>query len=207
MKKIVIVAACLIGFSSCSNQEATHEATDTNAAHDQTAPVMDSASMMKAWEMYMTPGDMHQMMNSFSGKWEGENSMWMAPDAPPSQSTSATEYKMVMGGRYLESIHTGNFEGMPFEGKSTLAYDNAKKVFMSTWIDNMGTGIMYMEGPWDEATKTMHLKGRMIDPMSGQEVDVREEYKVVDDKTHVLEMFVTQGGQEFKNMEIKFTRK
>lgn len=27
---------------------------------------------------------------------------------------------------------------MPFEGISTLGYDNAKKTFFSTWIDNMG---------------------------------------------------------------------
>jgi hypothetical protein len=35
---------------------------------------------------------------------------------------------------------------MPFEGISTLGYDNAKKTFFSTWIDNMGTGMMVMEG-------------------------------------------------------------
>ena len=44
--------------------------------------------------------------------------------------------------------------GMPFQGMSTMAYDNGKKTFMSTWIDNMGTGILETEGTYDAGTKT-----------------------------------------------------
>jgi hypothetical protein len=35
-----------------------------------------------------------------------------------------------------------------------------KKMFSSSWVDNMGTGIMNMEGTWDEATKSIILKER-----------------------------------------------
>jgi hypothetical protein len=37
---------------------------------------------------------------------------------------------------------------------------------------------------------------------------VRETFKVIDDNTQKMEMFMTPaGGQEFKSMEITFTRK
>ena len=98
--------------------------------------------------------------------------------------------------------------GSPFEGVSTLAYDNAKKVYMSTWIDNMGTGMMFLEGPYDPTTKTITLTGKMMDCTINKELDVRETYKIVDENYHVMEMFHTgMDGKEMKTMEIKYTRK
>jgi hypothetical protein len=131
----------------------------------------------------------------------------MTPGATPTSSTGTTENKMVLGGRYQESIHKGNMEGMPFEGHSLLGYDNAKKIFQNTWVDNMGTGIMLMEGKWDEATKSITLTGKSYDPMSGKDMEMRQVYKIVDDDHHTLEMYTPAAGKEFKNMEIRYTRK
>ncbi len=167
----------------------------------------DQASMQQAWMTYMTPGDIHKMLAESDGEWNEDITMWMAPGAPPTKSTATAVNKMIMGGRYQQSMHTGNFNGMPFEGMSLLGYDNAKKVFMSSWVDNMGTGIMQMEGTWDPNTKTINFSGSTIDPMTGKEMKVRETYKIVDKNTHMMEMFMTQDGKESKSMEIKFTRK
>ena len=167
-----------------------------------------SEAEMKAWMAYMTPGDPHKMMAKWDGEWTGEVTMWMAPGAAPSKNTSTAINKMILGGRYQVSNHKGNFNGMPFEGMGTLAYANAKKVFLSTWIDNMGTGVMNMEGPWDEATKSITLKGKMIDPTTGKEVTAKETFRILDDNTQVMEMYApAPDGKEFKTMEIKFTRK
>jgi len=43
--------------------------------------------------------------------------------------------------------------GMPFEGMGLDGYDNASKEYISIWIDNMGTGIMYMKGKWMKIQK------------------------------------------------------
>ena len=161
----------------------------------------------KAWMAYMTPGEMHQMLAKDDGEWNGEITMWMAPGAPPSKSTTTAVNKMIMGGRYQESKHSGSFMGQPFEGYSLLGYDNAKKIFQSTWIDNMGTGFMHLEGQWDPQTKTINFKGTSVDPSTGKEMQVRETFKWIDDNTQLMEMFMQQDGKEFKSMEIKFTRK
>jgi hypothetical protein len=109
--------------------------------------------------------------------------------------------------RFQEIKHTGTFNGMPFEGYGLVGYDNARKVFQSTWIDNMGSGIMNLEGTYDEASKTVSLKGKSTDPMTGAQVDVRETFQIIDDNTQLMEMYIMQGGQEFKTLSMKITRK
>jgi len=190
MKKIALTICTVLLTAICFNVSAQSE------------------TEMKAWMEYMTPGDVHKMLAKSDGEWNEEISMWMAPDAPPQKSNATCVNKMILGGRYQSSTHTGSFSGMPFEGISTVAYDNAKKKFITTWIDNMGTGIMVMEGTWDDKTKTLHSKGKQTDPMSGKDMDVRETFQIIDDNTQKIEMFMTNAGaKEFKSMEILLTRK
>lgn len=196
MKKITIllaIACCTAGFA--------------NAQQDKKMSA-EEAAMMKNWQAYMTPGEIHTMLAKSNGEWTEDIVMWMDPSTPPQKSTASCTNTMIMGGRYQQSTHKGNFNGMPFEGMSWLGYDNAKKIFMSTWIDNMGTGIMYMEGTYDAATKTVTSKGKSVDPMTGKDMMVRETFTLVDDNNQMMTMYMTpEGGKEYKSMEIKFTRK
>lgn len=164
--------------------------------------------MMKAWSAYMTPGDMHAALAKMDGDWNTEISLWMDPSGQPMKSKGSCTNKMVLGGRYQQSQFKGDFMGQPMEGIGTTGYDNTKKVYESTWIDNLGTGIMKMQGNYDPSSKTFSFTGAQTDFTSGKDMPVREVLKIVDDKTHVMEMFITPPGMsEFKSMEIKFTRK
>ncbi len=162
---------------------------------------------MKKWMDFMTPSDVHKMLAKSDGKWDEEIQMWMDPNAPSQMMKASCENKMILGGRYQQSINHGEFNGMPFEGHSLTGWDNIRKVFQSTWVDNMGTGVTYMEGPWDEATKSINMKGKMTDPMTGEVTDIRQVMKFVDDNTQIMEQYNMKDGKEFKSMEIKFTRK
>ena len=185
--------------------------TDTTSSTSASTAMPDSATMMKNWQAYMTPGDVHKMMASWNGTWNGEVVMWdpFKPAGSPADTSKATIVnKMAMGGRYQTATTTGNMMGMPFEGMSMLAYDNIKKTFISTWVDNMGTGIMKLEGPWDEATKSITFKGKCVNPGTGKEEDTWEKFTVVDDNTQMMEMYCKgPDGKDFKTMQIKFTRK
>ncbi|HXH17759.1 MAG TPA: DUF1579 domain-containing protein, partial [Chitinophagales bacterium] len=181
--------------------------TSSPAAQPEAAPPMDSAAMMKAWQEYATPGEMHAMLAKSDGVWNADVTMWMNPDAPPAKSTATVTNRMILGGRYQEAKHSGSFEGMPFEGISILGYDNAKKKFVNTWIDNMGSGIMMMEGTWDETSKTIHFTGNQIDPMTGSDMEVRQTLKIADDNHHIMEMYMKYpGSEEYKSLEIHYTR-
>ncbi len=162
---------------------------------------------MKAWQNYMTPGEVHKMIAQYDGEWNEEITMWMDPSAPPTKTTATSKNEMILGGRYQLSKITGNMMGMPFEGMSLIGYDNAKKTITSSWIDNFGTGIMTLEGTWDEPTKTITLKGKTVDPMTGKDVWVRQVMKFIDNDTQVMEMYDNKNGTETKTMELKSTRK
>jgi len=166
-----------------------------------------SEAEMKAWQTYMAPGEVHKMMAAYIGEWSDEITMWMAPGAPPEKTITTSKSEMIMGGRYQVSKSTGTMMGMPFEGMGLMGYDNAKKVFTSTWIDNFGTGTLTMEGTWDDQTKSITLKGKMVDPMSGKEVMTKQVIKFIDKDNQVMEMYDNKTGTEVKTMEIKSTRK
>ena len=216
MKKITL-ALFMGGFllSSQTNFAQTKKTTQVakpkkavEAPKKTVATEPNQDDMMKAWQTYMTPTDVHKMIAQSDGVWTGEVSHWMTPDAAATTSECHCTNRMVMGGRYQVSDYTGDFMGSPFEGMGTLAFDNAKKVFISTWIDNMGTGVMVLQGPWDEKTRSISLKGTMVDPMTGKDTKAEEKFTIVDDNTQVMEMFAPRpdGKGMFKTMSIKFKR-
>ena len=169
------------------------------------AMAQDSAAMKKYMD-YMTPGDMHKMLATTDGTWSDDVVMWMAPGQPPMKSTSIAEAKMILSGHYQQTNITGSFNGMAYEAQSVLGYDNMKKVFICSYEDNMGTGILNMEGPYDAATKTITLIGTELDPASGKEMKMRETIKMVDNNTQVTDMYDITGGKNTKVMEITMKR-
>ena len=217
MKQITLtLCAVTILLFACNDKKKTDEGksatTDTKMDLKETSKeamaMPDSATMAKNWQAYMTPGDVHKMMASWDGTWNSDITMWMQPGAPEEKTTSVAVNKMVLNGLYQQSTHTGMMMGMPFNGMSTTAYDIHKKEFINTWIDNMGSGIMVLKGPWDEATKTMNLKGKATDPGTTGDMDIRETLKIIDENTQEMEMFsMMPNGKEFKTMNIRFTRK
>jgi Protein of unknown function (DUF1579) len=216
MKKVflsmVVLAMC---FTSCKKETRTE--TETDLTTTKTDPLatkegtpeapMDSVAMQEAWKKYSTPGDGHKMMADEVGSWDCEMTFWMAPGAPPEKSASTADIKMVMGGRYQEATYKGTMMGKPFEGKSTMAYNNANNEITSTFIDNMSTGMMVGMGTYDEATKTVNLRGEMVNAMTGKKTPYREAYTIVDANTRTMEMFDTKDGKEYKSMEITMKRK
>src|SRR4030095_15098429 len=162
---------------------------------------------MKKWMEYSTPGDVHKMLAQHVGRWKAAIKCWMQPGTEATVSEATAVGEMIMGGRYLMSKFNGNMMGMPFEGMSLEAYDNGTKKVYSTWIDNMGTGIMFMTGEWDAAGKKIEYTGKTYDPMAGKMIDVREIVKYNDDGTMNMEMYgPDNSGKEFKTMEILFTK-
>lgn len=163
--------------------------------------------MMKAWTDYMTPGKMHDMMAKSVGEWTYVSKWWNDPSSEPMVSEGRAVYEMILGGRYLKSINYSDVMGMPMEGWNLLAYDNSLNEFFSFWIDNMGTGMTMARGKYNEKTKICDMKGTMVDPITGKEIEYRQTVKFIDDNHQHFEMFITSDGKEFKTMEIASTRR
>ena len=180
--------------------------TDTIQSIPETTP--DSATVAKAWTDYATPSKAHEMLAKDTGTWDAEMTFWMPESPEPQKATSVATYKMILNGKYQEGVFKGDMWGMPFEGRGTTAYDNASKQFITTWIDNMGTGMLVSRGQYDETSKTITFSGAMVDPVTGKEKKVKEIITYIDDNTQKMEMFdIDANGKEFKNMEINSKRR
>jgi hypothetical protein len=161
--------------------------------------------MMKAWQEYMTPGDMHDLLAKSVGEWKTEIKSWIDPNMPPTVTEGKSVCESMLGGRFFHSKETANFMGMPFEGSSITGYDNATKKFFSYWVDNMSTGGMTLEGSYDEATKTFTYAGSGMS-FTG-EYKVREIIQQVNDDETMFTMYMEESGKpEMKMMEIKYIR-
>ena len=179
---------CLAGVAMAQDQQASHEAG------------------MQALTRHMAPGEPHQMMAQANGKWKTQTSLWMTPGQPPEKTEGTCVNSMLLGGRYQQSIYSGTMMGMPFEGIGVSGYDNTKKQYQSTWIDNMGTSISWFTGSYDAETKIMSQKGTMVDPMSGGDIHVRSTTRFEGPDRYVMEMYMKMGDQEMKTLEIIHTR-
>jgi uncharacterized protein DUF1579 len=199
--KIKVLAGALLVVLSCS-AFAQHDHSQTQAA-----PQMDPA-MMQAMMAAATPGDAQKLLNNMAGSWTTKAKFWMMPGTDPMSMEGASENKWVMGGRYLEQRYSGNMMGMPFEGLGYTGYDNVKKQYWGSWMDNMSTSMMMTTGATSDGGKTWTFSGSMADPMTGKDSKVDEKITVADADHHTLEMWGPgPDGKMYKTMEIAYTRK
>jgi uncharacterized protein DUF1579 len=169
-------------------------------------PAMDEA--MKAMEKAATPGEPQKRLARLAGDWTFTNTMWMAPGQPPTTSTGTMHGEILMDGRYVEHTWKGDMMGMPFHGRGTDGYDNVAKHYVSSWLDNMSTGIMYSIGSCDDAGKVCNYTADMWDPMSGKKGTTRSTITWMDDNSFKNEMYGPgPDGKEMKWMEIVAKRK
>ena len=171
------------------------------------APPMDAA-MQEAMMKAMTPGEPHKHLAKMAGDWTYTSKMWMAPGQPPMESGGTMHAETILGGRYLQATWKGDMMGMPFEGRATEGYDNLAKKYVSTWVDNMSTGIMYSTGTCDADHRKCESKGTMIDPMTGKDSYMRSVINWTDDNNFVMQMYGPDpSGKEFQWMEMTVKRK
>ena len=214
---LALLAALLAPAASSAAVDKTTKksATKADAKSAVTAPAAEPAAppkqpsqeeMMAMMMKAAAPGPEHAALNPLAGSWKTVTKMWSEPGKDPESSEGTCERNWVLGGRYLVAKYKGMFGGMAFEGMEVLGYDNMKKQYVSSWVDNFGTGIVMTTGPaMDPATKSFTLSGLMTDP-SGREAMTREVTNIVDGNTYTMTMFANDHGQEQKMMEITYTR-
>lgn len=201
--------------SATSSPAATAATTTSSSATTIASGQPTEAEMMQMMMEMSKLNDNHKLVATMAGTWDYTVKFWMAPGAPPNESKGTATRKTIMDGRYLTGDYSGKMSmpgadgkmhDLDFKGMSLDGYDNGKKKFISSWCDNMGTGIMLSEGTYDAISKTFTYNSEM-EMMPGMKTQVREAVKLVDNDHEVFEYFETQAGHETKTMEIACTRK
>ncbi|MFG0316694.1 MAG: DUF1579 family protein, partial [Planctomycetota bacterium JB042] len=81
------------------------------------------------------PGKEHREILRSVGEWEGTLTHYMMN--PSGDSVPATETVEAIGGFWTQATFRCEFMGAPYHGTGCVGYDQEKKKFVGTWIDNM----------------------------------------------------------------------
>jgi uncharacterized protein DUF1579 len=184
-------------------------AATAHAADSQPAMTKEQQAMMDKMMKAAAPGPQHEALKKMAGDWNLKVKFQMDPSQPWQEAQSTATVTMLMDGRYCQELATGEMMGGPFNGMGITGYDNVIGKYVSTWIDNMGTGIMTSQGTADASGKVITWAGTMSDPATGKTSKVRMVTTIADDDHHTFEMFAVPPGakKEMKTMTIEYTRK
>jgi uncharacterized protein DUF1579 len=184
-------------------------ATAAFAADPPKAPSADQQAMMDKMMKAATPGPQHEMFTKMAGEWSTTVKFLADPTQPMQESQGTSTITTLMDGRYCQEVATGQMMGQPFSGMGITGYDNVMGKYVSTWIDNMGTGIMTGTGTANASGKVITWSGTMSDPVTGKPTKERMVTTIADDNHHTFEMYgIPPGGKkEMKMLTIEYSRK
>ena len=180
-------------------------ASGAGAPQAAAAPADAQAKMKAEMDAYMKlaqPGEHHKLLGHLAGKWQVAGRTWMDPSQPPVEMTFTVEASWILGGRYLQQVHTSTFMGQPFEGRSLDGYDNVTHEYFSTWVDNMGTGVMVFRGKCDDPCTALTETAEGPDPMTGKVMKSTTVTTFVDPDTYRFEMYEARAGKDGQGTKV-----
>ena len=139
------------------------------------------------------------------GEWDCEIKLWQGPGEPA--VSKGSESSRMLGGFWLITNFKGNMMGLDFQGHGTYGYDPEKKQYVGTWMDSVSPTAMHMVGSYDKESKTLSFVGKALGPdmKTMAKHTLSTSYK---DGKRVMSMLVhPEDGEEFKMMEIIYTKK
>jgi hypothetical protein len=153
-----------------------------------------------SWLALTRPGEPHRRLDPLVGTWD----LSVGPEnaAGGEDSTGTATFRWILGDRFLVEEVSTNLGGAPFEWMGIHGYDNAKKRYVSSWVDNLGTGIDSMTGSFEDATKTLGYEGE-LDEGDGTTVKVRWRVRLESaDRFSVTMTSVAADGTETTQLEL-----
>lgn len=218
MRTITNLAVFLIASSTflvgCSSTKSDVQPADgpKSAAHGDMAsmlpPGVTEAEMMEAMKM-ASPGEEHVLLAKSVGRWSGKSTMWMASGATPMTNACVATMTPELDGRFVHAEYKGEMEGMgPFHGIGFYGFDNVTQQYVSTWFDNMGTGVMTGTGEASNGGKTITWNYVFNCPMRKGPVKMREVESHPDANTMTLEAYGPDmsTGKDYLMMRIEMKR-
>lgn len=205
----ITVVGLLAGVGAIASGEPANDIKPAGQPGEMQLPPGWTAEDMQACVTAGTPGKNHAFLASGAGTWNGKNKMWMAPDTEPMLSECVSTVTPVMDGRFTKCEIAGDMPGMGmFNGFGLYGFDNVSEQFVSSWIDNQGTGMMQGTGELSSDGKVLTWKFNYNCPITRKPTLMREIETITGPNSKTLEMWGIdpKSGKEFKMMQIDFTK-
>ena len=167
----------------------------------------NQASMAKALESAMTPGEGQKRLNPLIGTFNVAIKIWVTPEGPPIESTAASVNTWVLGGRFVQMMLNGDAPNAPFSGTGHIAYDNVTKNYQAAWMDTGSTAITLYTGKLDASGKSALLKGSIPNAVTGKPSPVELRMTIEPDGSHLTQLWGQgKGAKMVKLMELQYTK-
>ena len=154
----------------------------------------------------MSPGPEHLWLAEKVGSWTFTGQMWMGPGTTI-DVRGTSNFRMLLGGRYLAEDLKMTMMGEPYEGVGTTGFSRGTKQFQMTWIDSAGTHMTNGSGTRSSDGKTLTATYEMFDPMIGKVIKSRSVETRIDPNTFTFAMFGPgPEGKEVQMFEFRYTR-
>jgi len=196
---LVVILGCFLCLTTTRIATAREE-----GGEPQMSP--EAQAEMAAWMKLAQPGEHHEHLAPFAGKWKSQITMWMGPGSEPMYNEAEAEARWVMDGRFLEWTYSGNFAGSPYIGRGFDGYNNGDERYETILFDNFGTLFVLYTGSCSDDGKSRTMNGEFSNPMTGGMIQQRGVYTWIDDDHFKYEMHTTMGDEEYKNLEMLYER-
>lgn len=203
--KLSVISLVVVGCATKSPQIDPQAKGSLSPQAAQKAQITPQ-EMQKKFEEYSKVNEQHNYLKQFEGNWSYNSSWWLNPGTKPEVSKGSSQNQIVMGGRFLEQRTKGQAMGQSFEGRAITGFDNVKKEYTSIWFDSMGTGMAISHGK--QAGSAIKEDGSASCPIENGPKSYRTVLTPKDKNHYTFEMYTSDSnGNEFKNMEIAYTRR
>jgi hypothetical protein len=191
-----VIAATLFALSGpcLAQQPATNTGASANTAMQE---------MMKR----MMPSTGHKVFTRMAGKWRGTLRIWNSatPDAPPMETATESESKLVLGGRFIVEEANSSVMRMPMQRMSVLGYDNMTNEYTLVFYSSMETATNTAVGTANDEGNVITLRGEFNEP--GGKYPFKNVVRLESDDVHTFESYrILPDGRELKLIEQVMTR-
>ena len=174
--------------------------------------------MMAKWLATTKSGPNHAKLDPFVGEWNLEMKTWMGgPGSQPSVTKGESTIKWILDKHYLQEEstiegmrpdETGRMKPVTLHGMGLTGYDNYRNTYNTTWFSNESTQRLTFSGVCDPSGKTFRYYGEMDEPMldvTGRTIKAVQ--RIVSDDKIVFELYDLHAGDDYKVIEVTYTRK
>ena len=154
------------------------------AASPTEVPAQTMARMEKLGKAFATPNENHEFLARLAGEWDTTSSVMGLPD-----ETGFATFTMILGNRFVNGEVSGTFANVPYVGRVTIGYDNYKHKFVATFLNDLGTSLLYAEGMLNASQTTLSLWGSMDEWMTDEhDIPAMYRFTILDENHFTFEL-------------------
>lgn len=147
----------------------------------------------------------HDFLKRLEGNWRGKGSLINNAGGTAEKILCKADYKMILGGRFVEQHTTCKGAGFSFDGVGHFGYDALSGTYVGTSMTTADSGISTLNGVKSGDLITFNISHNNIDLR--KRVISRATLNIAKDGTHKYEISAADKNGEFRPIfSVSYTR-